>query len=178
MTDRTEKKLQDVVVARYQYRHEAEFAAGFLDDAGIPYRLQVDDPGLGMTISAPATLWVRGMDLQAALEVLDLKEPMTTIELEVSTPSEHERAAARQVVGPVRQAVRRSGRLTGLERAVSGVIAVGFAASAAWLIPSPWADPWGRVLLGAAAVFGVSALVGRTIPPIRGLLSTISGSTP
>ena len=43
MSGNTDRKLQDVVVARYQYRHEAEFAAGFLDDAEIAYRLQVDD---------------------------------------------------------------------------------------------------------------------------------------
>ncbi len=74
MSGRTDRKLQDVVVARFQYRHEAEFAAGFLDDARIPYRLQVDDAAMGMMISIPATLWVRAVDLRRAREILDLPE--------------------------------------------------------------------------------------------------------
>ena len=47
MSERTDQKLREVAVAWYAFRHEAEFAAGFLDDAGIPYRMQVDDPVLG-----------------------------------------------------------------------------------------------------------------------------------
>jgi hypothetical protein len=74
MAERVDKKLQTVILARYQYRHEAEFAAGFLDEAGIPYRLQIDDPAMGMTIGTPATLWVRGMDVRAALDTLNVRE--------------------------------------------------------------------------------------------------------
>jgi hypothetical protein len=74
MAERVDKKLQTVVLARYRYRHEAEFAAGFLDEAGIPYRLQIDDPAMGMTIGTPATLWVRGMDVRAALDTLNVRE--------------------------------------------------------------------------------------------------------
>ena len=55
MSDQVEKKLQNVAVASYEYRHDAEFAAGFLDDAGIPYRLQIDDPGLGISVGVAAT---------------------------------------------------------------------------------------------------------------------------
>lgn len=72
MSDRTDRKLQQVAVGRYGYRHEAEFAAGFLDDAGIPYRLQVDDPVLGFSLSAsPATIWVLGADERRARAVLE-----------------------------------------------------------------------------------------------------------
>ena len=46
MSERVEKKLQEVPLARYAFRHEAEFAAGFLTDAGIPHRLQIDEPFL------------------------------------------------------------------------------------------------------------------------------------
>jgi hypothetical protein len=70
--DREDRKLREVVVGRYGYRHEAEFAAGFLEDAGIPYRLQVDDPGLGMPLSASAVVWVHAMDEDRALEILEM----------------------------------------------------------------------------------------------------------
>ncbi|MDH3424291.1 MAG: DUF2007 domain-containing protein, partial [Gemmatimonadota bacterium] len=72
MSDRQDRKLDEVVVARYTYRHEAEFAAGFLKDAGIPYRLQIDDPSLGISVSTSATLWVLGMDERRAREILDV----------------------------------------------------------------------------------------------------------
>lgn len=82
MSDRVDHKLQDVVLARFQYRHEAEFAAGFLDEAGIPYRLQIDDAALGLPLGEPGTLWVRGMDERRAREVLehsahDPRDPVT-----------------------------------------------------------------------------------------------------
>jgi hypothetical protein len=72
---RIDRKLQEVAVAEFRYRHEAEFAAGFLDDAGIPYRLQIDDAGgdLGLTLGRPAVVWVRAIDADAAREVLDLE---------------------------------------------------------------------------------------------------------
>lgn len=71
MSDREDKKLQQVPVATYTYRHEAEFAAGFLTSAGIPYRLQIEDPTLGLSASESATLWVHAMDERRAREVLD-----------------------------------------------------------------------------------------------------------
>jgi hypothetical protein len=71
---RIDRKLQQVAVAEFTYRHEAEFAAGFLDDAGIPYRLQIDDAGgdLGLTLGRPAIVWVRAVDLERARDVLNL----------------------------------------------------------------------------------------------------------
>jgi hypothetical protein len=72
MSDRTDRKLREVAVAWYAFRHEAEFAAGFLDDAGIPFRMQVDDPLLGYGVSGSATIWVLGMHERSAREVLDL----------------------------------------------------------------------------------------------------------
>jgi hypothetical protein len=70
---RIDRKLEQVAVAEFTYRHEAEFAAGFLDDAGIPYRLQIDDAGgdLGLTLGRPAIVWVRAVDADRAREVLD-----------------------------------------------------------------------------------------------------------
>lgn len=67
---------REVVVARFRYRHEAELAAGFLRDGGIPYRLQSDDAGgvdFGTTFSRPPVLWVRAADLDDARELLGLE---------------------------------------------------------------------------------------------------------
>jgi hypothetical protein len=74
MSDRIDKKLEQVAVAEFTYRHEAEFAAGFLTDAGIPHRLQIDDAGgdLGLTLGRPAIIWVLAVDAGRAREVLDL----------------------------------------------------------------------------------------------------------
>ena len=70
-SDREDTKLREVAVASYGYRHEAEFAAGFLEDAGIPYRLQIDDPALGISMSTSAKIWVAAMDERRARAVLD-----------------------------------------------------------------------------------------------------------
>jgi len=73
MSGRIDKKLEQVAVAEFTYRHEAEFAAGFLADAGIPHRLQIDDAGgdLGLTLGR-AIVWVLAVDAERAREVLDL----------------------------------------------------------------------------------------------------------
>ena len=39
---------EDVLIAEYVYRHEAEFSSGFLADAGIPFRVEADDAGLSL----------------------------------------------------------------------------------------------------------------------------------
>ena len=49
------------IIARFNYRHDAEYAQGFLNDAGIPSSVFVDDAGgaeLGMAFSNPARLVV------------------------------------------------------------------------------------------------------------------------
>jgi hypothetical protein len=74
VTPRIDRKLDQVAVAEFTYRHEAEFAAGFLEDAGIPYRLQIDDAGgdLGLTLGRSAIVWVRAIDFERARDVLNL----------------------------------------------------------------------------------------------------------
>jgi Putative prokaryotic signal transducing protein len=77
VTARIDRKLEEVAVGEFRYRHEAEFAAGFLKDAGIPYRLQIDDAGgadLGLLHQHPAVLWVRAVDADAARELLATDE--------------------------------------------------------------------------------------------------------
>jgi len=61
------------VVARFHYRHEAELAQGYLEDAGVPTALFIDDAGgmdVGMAFVNPARLVVRLEDEQRAREVL------------------------------------------------------------------------------------------------------------
>ena len=77
MTSAAPDDAREVIVARFRYRHEAELAAGFLVDAGIPYRLQIDDAGgvdFGATFTRPPVLWVREADAADAREVLGLGE--------------------------------------------------------------------------------------------------------
>jgi len=86
MSGRVDKKLEQVAVAEFTYRHEAEFAAGFLTDAGIPHRLQIDDAGgdLGLTLGRPAIIWVLAADAERAREVLDLEADGEEVEDEAS----------------------------------------------------------------------------------------------
>ena len=63
----------DYVIATFTYRHDAEYAQGFLKDAEIDSLLLTDDaggsvPGVGFT--RPARLAVRLEDAEAAREVL------------------------------------------------------------------------------------------------------------
>lgn len=59
-------------VARFSFRHEAEFAKGYLDDAGIESILVVDDAGgtLGLALENDAGIMVKSEDLARAREVL------------------------------------------------------------------------------------------------------------
>ena len=91
----SERYRPNVLVAEYVYRHEAEFAAGFLTDAGIPHRLQADDAGgadMGATMGRPARIWVRAEDAPEARELLEV-----TPEAAVSAPPDEEDEAS--VVG-------------------------------------------------------------------------------
>lgn len=60
-----------VVVGRFSYRHDAEFARGFLVSAGIPAETVVDDAGGHVVFSNSATLVVREDHASQALEVLE-----------------------------------------------------------------------------------------------------------
>ncbi|MBI4409323.1 MAG: DUF2007 domain-containing protein [Gemmatimonadetes bacterium] len=61
------------VIARFNFRHEAEYAQGFLKDAGIDSAVAIDDAGgaqVGMAFSNPARLLVRAEDATRARAVL------------------------------------------------------------------------------------------------------------
>ena len=57
-------------VARFTYRHDAEYARGFLEDAGIPSQMLVDDAAGHIAFSNTAALVVRSEDAEAARKVL------------------------------------------------------------------------------------------------------------
>lgn len=64
---------EPVVVGHYHYRHEAEYAQGVLESAGIEAFLFADDAGgmeVGLTFSNLVRLVVRAEDAEHALAVL------------------------------------------------------------------------------------------------------------
>lgn len=161
---------RDVPIAEYSYRHQAEFAAGFLRDAGIPYRLQIDDAGgwdAGVTIGRPAVLWVRAEDVEEARELLGLDEeeeqedePSSAL-LEDVAPSQRPPAAERHSLSapsrerhapglPSSEGQRPSSEggaggltfepLCGTERIVAGLIALALFFLASW--GGEGAVPW------------------------------------
>jgi hypothetical protein len=61
------------IIASFTYRHEAEYAQGFLRDAGIESLLLTDDAGglhPGIGFSRSARIAVHADDADEALEVL------------------------------------------------------------------------------------------------------------
>lgn len=173
MKDRIDQKLQDAAVARFRYRHEAEFAAGFLDDAGIPYRLQVDDAAMGMTIATPATLWVRGMDLVRAREVLDLPQ-RDVVDREHTPLSEAGSSPVAPTLGKKRGVS--ADRLSAQERRIAAALCAGSLGLGVVAFGGPWL--WVAVASTLAAATGAAALFGRTLGPVRRLLRALSGSAP
>ena len=179
----------DVAIATYQYRHEAEFAAGFLADAGIPFRLQIDDAGgadAGMTVSNPARLWIRAADVDAARAILDFDEPMGS---PLEDPSDDpEMDPPRGTFIPPPTAPERSApyspladRLCLAERVAAAALAILCSAGAlgvdsltgVGLMPL-----WSAALFGLAAIFTLAALLGRTWGPFRSILRSLSGLAP
>lgn len=197
MTEHVDFKLQHVVVAAFAYRHEAELAAGFLDDAEIPYRLQIDDPAMGMSIATPARIWVRAVDFRRAREVLELPtddravteaRAANGLEKDGAGPEDEREAPRDDAVlgkgGPAHLRVVRHGPgtrtapgdLGGVERILSLVLAVGAAAGAILFPPSVVTPPVVAVLWAVAILFGLGALLGRTIPALARLLRSLSGT--
>jgi hypothetical protein len=188
MSGRTDRKLREVAVGRYGYRYEAEFAAGFLEDARIPYRLQVDDASLGISLSASAIIWVHAMDESRAREILETDEnggpvpslgPVGEPAAEpLAVAGEAELAAERQLFAATRAEAAGSpaGGLEARERLIAAATAAGLLGFARYgLFP-------GRAIivvstLAAVALFLV-ALSGRAPRFLRSLLATLSGNAP
>ena len=172
MTDKVDRKIQEVRIGEYRFRHEAEFAAGFLDDAGIPYRLQIDDAGgadLGLGMLRPAVLWVRAVDADVARDLIALDEdelpepPMESTRLEPDA---------------VRLPRREDSRLTWPERVVSAVLGGTLIFVAPNLPPMPVRDLALLACLLAGVVLVGAALFGRAPGALGGLIQMISGSPP
>ena len=183
-----------MVVARYTWRHDAEFAAGFLHDAGIPHRLQIDDPALGIPVSMAATLWVLGADEARAREILDITDEHTP-QLSASS-SGHHRAAPR---GGHRPTAADAGRDRGITSAHTttrpehrrGKTTLTFRARVLALLAGAGLAGAGRAgealpstpELGAAILVVASGLiligvVGRAPRFLRETLEGLSGSAP
>lgn len=193
MSDRVERKLQEVIVAQYTWRHEAEFAAGFLRDAGIPYRLQIDDPSLGLAVSAAATLWVLGADEARARDVLDLNEqhkPRLSSPRSANHPKQSKpaRPTSRKPAHSVGATPRRSDRgeqlatgrrsrtpMTPRTRIVSVLGSMGIAGLGR-VVFGPGIDSAGEVVVAAIAVMlALVGLVGWAPRALRDFLDSIAG---
>jgi hypothetical protein len=64
---------ENIVVARFHFRHDGEIARGFLEDADIPAALFIDDAGgaePNLAFVSPARLVVRAEDAERAKEIL------------------------------------------------------------------------------------------------------------
>ena len=84
-------RIPTTVVARFHYRHEAELAYGYLEEAGVPTALFIDDAGgmdVGLAFVNPARLVVRAEDEQRAREVLTDAGMLRDVEEEPSTESD------------------------------------------------------------------------------------------
>ena len=169
MSKQVDRKDEHVRVAEYRYRHEAELAAGFLSDAGIPFRLQADDAGgadLGLSMLRSAVLWVRAVDAEAARDLVALEE-------DESDPSPMGLPAR-----PRSSPDGRASRLTTLERAVSGAIALALLAGAPNLPPAPFRESLVILCLVSGFVFLGATALGWAPGPLRGLIRVLSGSPP
>lgn len=157
-------KQRDVPIAEYPYRHEAEFAAGFLENAGIPFRLQTDDAGGAdsfMTIARPARLWVRPEDVEEARDLLEIDD------VEVSPP-----AVARRLSGNPNPSgtalVARERLLAGTLGGVALVLGLG-------LTPLALSPVLTLASLVLSPVLCIAAVFGRTLSPVRLALRVLSG---
>jgi len=157
-------KQRDVPIAEYSYRHEAEFAAGFLENAGIPFRLQTDDAGGAdafMTIARPARLWVRCEDVEEARDVLEIDDA------KISGPAVASRLPAR-LDSPATALVAR-------ERLLAGTLASVFLAVGLGATPLALSPVLTLVSVVLALVLGLAAVFARTLGPLRFALRMLSG---
>ena len=187
----TDRKLQQIAVGSYNYRHEAEFAAGFLRDAGIPYVLQIEDPTLGLSATNSATIWVTSVDEKRARRVLE--HEMTAGDVDDGAWAQYQRedgeapgeavplATTRQASLSKQksrsQISKRASDLSLRGRAIAAVGGAGFASAllldAVRQSPVVW---WGVAVV--AVLLAVAGLLGRAPEPLRGMLQALSGDAP
>jgi len=169
MTRQVERKMRDVAVGQYRYRHEAEFAAGILDDAGIPYRLQLGDGGvdLGLSAQRPAILWVRAVDAKDASDLLAWEEDDAS-----------ETAVATGVWTQESPPETRPRRLTPAERFVSAGLGVALLSTVPYVPLGPFRSMLSLGCLALGFVFLAASAVGRAPGPLERIASALAGSAP
>lgn len=185
-------------IAEYLYRHEAEFAAGFLRDAGIPFRLQIDDAGgadAGVTIARPAVIWVRADDEDEARVILDLDDgggaavervPAQDDAAARDRPDSGDAAGSARTLRPSRASGPHPSRvptfepLCPTERIVAGLLALALVGLASYGGEGavPWVGVWETIALLLGLVLGLSAVSGKTLGSIRAILRALSGTAP
>jgi len=206
VTDRRFGASRDQPIAEFSYRHEAEFAAGFLRTAGIPFRLQVDDAGgadAGVTIGRPAVLWVRAEDVEEAREILELDGPASSASVRAvgggSVRDRNDDDPERPVDFGKERGIRHgvSGRRESFggpdapgrgtleplgrgERLVAGLLALALVAlaSAGGEGAVPWVGLWEGAALLLGLALGLSAVSGRTLASLKTVLRALSGLAP
>jgi hypothetical protein len=65
--------MAEVVLMRFPFRHDAEFAQGYLHEVGIPARVASDDAGgvdLSISFLSGASLFVPAHDVDRAIVTL------------------------------------------------------------------------------------------------------------
>lgn len=157
-----------MAIAEYLYRHEAEFAAGFLRDAGIPFRLQIDDAGgadAGVTIARPARIWVRAEDEEDARSLLGLDGSGPEVRRKVDRPGV-EPARSEPGLQPLARGER---RVAGAAALLLFLLAAAGGAGAV-----PWVGVWEFVALALALALGLSAVSGRTLRPLKTALKALA----
>jgi hypothetical protein len=182
MSESGAERVPTVAVAAYGFRHEAEFAAGFLDDAGIPYRLQIDDPAMGMS---SAVIWVREIDEAKARALLEVQEGETvTLTAKAESSGRGMKSSAQH-----RPAVRSDSpngtgvisdfwpRLSWRARGLALFAGV-TAAAAVQLIDLPTASMGPRIAVTLAAFLGGIALLGRAPRSVGSVLQALTGDAP
>ncbi|MDE0898416.1 MAG: hypothetical protein OSA81_05310 [Longimicrobiales bacterium] len=185
MNKRVSERLQTVAVAHYGFRHEAEFAAGFLDDAGIPFRLQIDDPAIGMS---SATLWVRDIDVTKVRDILEV-EGGGSVRLTAKAESSGSKMQRRsRPVTVVRDATKSPvmmfwmgfcfwPRLRRRERGLALIAGVAANASAQLMEVSAGSMA-PRVAVTLTVFFGGIAVLGRAPRFVSSVLRALSGDAP
>ncbi len=169
---------RDVPIAEYLYRHEAEFAAGLMKDAGIPFRLQTDDAGGAdafMTVARPARLWVRAEDVEKVREVLEI--PLNS---DLSQDSSSEPAVGAAASSPLKPEQPDTSRtvLSGQERLLAGTLSIAFLAVSLGIAPLDMSAGLTVVSFVLALIFGIAMVFGRSVGPFRLALRVLSGHVP
>ena len=173
--------MREIAVAQYAWRYEAEFAAGFLRDANIAHRLQIDDPALGISISSAATLWVLAADEKRTREILDISEehsPRLSSPPKAYHPVSTSTPARIDIHDGANRTPTTHSKMTFRTRAFAIICAVGLAGIGQmllthWYLPGP-----GPALAFLVAMLVVIGFTGKAPRALKNFLLAVSGGSP